>query len=637
MTPQELLKQYWHYDSFRPPQAEVIESFLRGEDVLAILPTGAGKSICFQVSSLTKEGVCVVVTPLVALMQDQVQQLKRRGIQATAVYSGMSYSAIDIALDNCVYGKEKFLYVSPERLKTELFQERFKRMKVNLVAIDEAHCISQWGYDFRPPYLEIARLRELQPQVPFMALTASATQRVAKDIAEKLELRKPAIFQRSFARDNFSLVVRTTDAKEKKLLEILTKVPGSAIVYTRSRKSTETLTALLSRQRVSATFYHAGLETPERQKRQTDWIENRVRVMVATNAFGMGIDKADVRTVIHFDLPEDIESYYQEAGRAGRDGRRSYATILYHASDGANLRSKYELRDPSLDYVKRIYQSLANSYQLAEGSGEGETFIFHLDEFAGNYNYRPAAVYAALKKLEEFGIIQLNEGFHRPSQLHFQYNRKQLYEFQVAQASFDGLIKAVLRLYGAEAFSEFLEISEYELAKAVKLQERDVRQQLEQLHRQQVIVYEPASDSPRLVFTMPRQDANRLPIDKKEWTLRRELHQEKMEAMIQYAEQDHRCRMQVIQEYFGEETYSSCGLCDVCLQKKKSDSQWLINDYLEQTLRVLTQQPIPLDDLEKLIRPTDQEIFVEAIRELLDRGLVAYDEHWSLYKTTVEH
>ena len=600
--------------------------------MLAILPTGAGKSVCFQVTSLMKDGLCVVVTPLIALMQDQVQQLKKKGIPAIAIHSGMNRTEIDIALDNCVYGKEKFLYVSPERLQTEIFQERFKKMKVNLVAVDEAHCISQWGYDFRPHYMKIADLRELQPEVPFMALTASATKQVGNDITANLKLKSVELFQKSFARENLSLVVRKTETKEKQLLDILRKVPGCAIVYVRSRKATESLAKFLERNKINSVFYHAGLTTEERMDRQQGWINNQTRVMVATNAFGMGINKADVRTVIHLDLPENIESYYQEAGRAGRDGKRSYATIIYHESDVVSLRHKVELSQPDLGELKKTYQALANFYQLALGAGDGEAFDFDLDNFCIRFNLKQAVVYPVLKKLEEFGLILLNEGFHRPSRIHFQIDKKKIYEFQVANALFDPLIKTLMRLYGAELFSDFIVISENHVASSLKISLEEVKRELKRLHELQLVIYETASNDPQIVFITPRQDADRLPIDKKEFEGRRKLHFDKMDAMIDYVEQTHRCRMQAIQEYFDEITYETCGLCDVCLSKKKKDNSITLKDYFEQISYLLNQKPMTIDELETAVAARDKELFIEAVRELVDGGAIFYDDVWVLRK-----
>ncbi|GHN02798.1 ATP-dependent DNA helicase RecQ [Cytophagales bacterium WSM2-2] len=632
MTPSSILKKYWGYSEFRSPQGEIISASLEGKDVVAILPTGAGKSVCFQVTAMMKEGICVVVSPLIALMQDQVQQLIKAGIEAVAIHSGMNRMEIDIALDNCVYGKKKFLYVSPERLQTEIFRERFKKMKVNLVAIDEAHCISQWGYDFRPPYLEIATLRELKPGIPFMALTASATSQVRDDIAARLQMNSPVLFQRSFARDNLSLVVRKTESKEKQLLDILKKVRGSAIIYVRSRKGTETTSKFLGRNKIASTFYHAGLSSEEREQRQRQWIDNNVRVMVSTSAFGMGINKPDVRIVVHMDLPENMESYYQEAGRAGRDGIKSYATIVFHETDVLSLRHKTELSQPDLSDLKNVYQALCNFFQIAIGSSEGEAFNFDMDVFCSRFNYKQAEVYPALKKLEETGLILLNEGFHRPSRVHFQMDKTKIYEFQVANAKFDPLIKAMLRLYGAELFSEFVAISESQIAGALKISMSEVKTTLQKLHQQQIVIYEPASDDPQIVLVMPRQDADRLPVNKKEFDKRRDLHFSKMDAMIDYAEQTTRCRMQVIQEYFNEITYVTCGICDVCLSKKKKDNSAMLKDYLDQILYLLTQKSMSIDELEAAVAARDKELFTEAVRELVDAGAIAYDEIWMLHK-----
>jgi ATP-dependent DNA helicase RecQ len=631
VTAEEVLKKYFGYSSFRSPQAEIIQSVVDQKDVVAILPTGGGKSICFQVPALMMEGLCLVVTPLIALMQDQVQQLKQKGIAAIAIHSGLSHREIDILLDNCIYGQQKFLYLSPERLQTELFQERLKKMKVNLIAVDEAHCISQWGYDFRPPYLQIAQLRELKPKVPFIALTASATKQVRDDIIDKLKLIKPEVFQISFARENLSLVIRKTETKEKKLLEILSKVPGSAIVYVRSRKATETLAKLLQKNKIVATFYHAGLNHQERSARQEQWINDRSRVMVATNAFGMGINKANVRTVIHMDLPEDIESYYQEAGRAGRDGKKSYATLIFHEVDAQSLRHKVEQSQPGLEYIKKIYQALANHYQLAEGSSQGESYDFDLEQFSKKFSLKPLAVYPALKKLEEVGLILLNDGFYRPSRIHFSIDKKKIYEFQVAQARFDPIIKMLLRLYGGELYADFIVISESQLAGAMKYSLPEVKLELQQLHKLQLLVYEPASDSAQVTFVLPRQDAERLPINRAMMEARRELHFNKMEAMIGYAEQSHRCRMQVIQEYFDEVTYTTCGVCDVCIDRRKKQDRTVITDYQNQVIYLLNQKPVLVEELEELVAPKDHDLFVEVVREMVDGSKIYYDDSWTLH------
>ncbi len=577
------------------------------------------------------EGVCIVITPLIALMQDQVAQLKKRGTQAYAVHSGMSHREIDITLDNCIYGQVKFLYLSPERLLTELFRERFKKMNVCLVAIDEAHCISQWGYDFRPPYLQIAELREIKSKIPFIALTASATRMVKADIADKLELKAPAIFQRSVVRENLSFVVRKTENKEKKLLEVLRKVQGTAIVYVRSRKATQDLSRWLNKQGIKSTFYNAGLTHEERSGRQQEWISGLVRVMVSTNAFGMGINKADVRTVIHMDLPENLEAYYQEAGRAGRDGKRSFAVLIFHDADVLALDLKIQQSQPGLEYLKKIYQALANYYQLAIGSSQGESFDFELEEFCKRFNFKSSAVYPALKKLEEMGLLQLSESFYRPSRLHFSIDKKKLYDFQVANEKYDPLIKTFLRLYGGELFTEFIGISESQVGKTLKRSTKSIADDLIKLGKLQLLNYEPASDKPQITFVLPRQDPDHLPIDMARLEGRRSLIFEKKDAMIAYVTQSHRCRMEVIQEYFDEEALIPCGICDVCIEKRKKENQTALKDYREQIFYLLKEKSFSAEDLETAVSPQDQELFVEVLREMVDNGDVVYDEFWVLH------
>ncbi len=632
VTPESILKKYWGFDQFRSLQGEIIQAVLEKKDVVALLPTGGGKSICFQVPGLVLDGITLVISPLIALMQDQVQQLRKKGVQALAVHSGMSRSEIDIALDNCVYGKYKFLYLSPERLKTDIFIERFRKMNVSLVAIDEAHCISQWGYDFRPPYLEIAALRELKPTIHFMALTATATQQVSDDIISKLGLRSPAVFRKSFARENIYFVVRKTENKERKLLEILRNVPGSAIVYVRSRKATVELSRWLDREKISATFYHAGLTHMDRLKRQEEWIGNSMRVMVATNAFGMGIDKPDVRAVIHMDLPENLESYYQEAGRAGRDGKRSYAALVFHEVDVSSLRTKVQQAHPSIEYLKKIYQALANYYQLAMGSSEGESYDFDLEDLCHRFNLRTSSVFSALKKLEEEGLIQLSESFYRPSRVHILTDKAHMYEFQVANVKYDPVIKVLLRLYGAELFSDFVSVAEATIARSLKVSDAEVKELLDQLSNLHVLAYEKASDKPQLTFLLPRQDADNLPLNYDRLAGRRALAFKKMDAMIDFAEQTHRCRMQVVLAYFDEHMDETCGKCDVCIDKKKKDNKSTFLDYEKRVTQLLSQRPMTVDELESAVGPRDHHLFIEVVRELVDRGTIHYDEYWVLRK-----
>lgn len=631
-----ILRRYWKYNHFRPLQREIIHAVLHGDDVLAILPTGGGKSLCYQVPTLMQDGLCLVITPLIALMKDQVEALKRRGIHALAIHSGMNRQAIDIALDNVVYGNYKFLYVSPERLGSEMFQARFQKMKINLIAVDEAHCISQWGHDFRPAYLQIGDLRDAIPEVPVIAVTATATAKVREDIMKYLRFRKKQqVFQHTFARDNLALVVRKTENKTGKILEALQRVQGSAIIYVRSRQQTVDLAKWLSNQGISSLPYHAGMPHDERIKNQEKWQENAVRVMVSTNAFGMGIDKPDVRLVIHTDLPDNPESYYQEAGRAGRDGKPAYALLLFQPSDADILKARILQAQPEAAYLKQIYQALANYYQLATGSGEGESFDFDIRLFSERYNLHPPAVYGALKKLEEEGLILFSESFYSPSELRITVSHEDLYAFQVANARFDALIKMLLRLYGGQLFSGYVRISEFYLARALKADPGDIITMIRQLHQLNILEYLPQKDSPQIIFTMPRQDAEHLPLNHQRMKARREFVMRQAESMIGFADNTTQCRMNFIQEYFGESILESCGKCDVCIEKKKKQESEKANIIRDKILRTLENNSYPPDELEKVINPADDQLFTEVLRSLIDEGIIGYDENWNLQKKPV--
>ena len=631
MEPLSILKQYWNHDQFRPLQADIIDSVMQGNDTLALLPTGGGKSVCFQVPALALKGICIVITPLIALMKDQVEQLKKKEILAVAVHSGMSRREIDILLDNCIYGPVKFLYVSPERLQTEIFVARVKQMNVGLIAVDEAHCISQWGYDFRPPYLKIALLRELKPNVPVIALTASATAIVQTDIMEKLAFGpNQKRFYKSFARDNLSFVVRKTENKEKQLLNILTKVKGPAILYVRSRKATQEIAAWLSRRNISASFYHAGLEFEDRSRRQDEWIQNKSRVMVATNAFGMGIDKPDVRVVIHLDLPENPEAYYQEAGRAGRDGKRAYAVMLYQDADLINLRQKTEQAHPEPDFIRKVYQALANYFQLAEGSAEGQSHDFDLNAFAEKFHFHMAEAYNGLKKLEEEGFIQFNESYYSPSHIHLLMDKSRLYEFQIANARFDPVIKMLLRLYGGEMVAGFVKINENYLAQALHLRLEEMINILNHLSAVGVVAYEPRKDKPQVTFLQPRYDAAKLPLNIKRLKERKELVMGKMEAMSDYVSQTDRCRMLFIQHYFDEKSLLTCGICDVCLARRKKENHEDFEALRKEVMAIVKQKAITLEQMEEIINPKDNTLFIDVIRDLVDEGIIEYDSAWQL-------
>ena len=614
-------------------QEEIIAAVTAGKDTLALLPTGGGKSVCFQIPALLREGLCLVISPLIALMKDQVEQLRSRGILAVAIHSGMRRDQIDLLLNNALYGDTKFLYVSPERLQTELFLARFRQMKVGLIAVDEAHCISQWGYDFRPSYLKIAMLREIFPEVPVVALTASATAQVQGDIIEKLRFSaNHERYQSSFARENLSFVVRKTENKDQKLLEILRKVRGAAIIYVRSRKATQEFALWLQKKNIPASFYHAGLTFEERVRRQDEWTENQTRVMVATNAFGMGIDKADVRLVIHLDLPENLESYYQEAGRAGRDGNRAYAVILYQDADVSNLQIKVEQGQPAFEYLKVLYQSLANYYQLATGSGEGESFDFEIYDFCNRFNLHPVEVFSGLKKLEEEGLIAFNESFYSPSTLQITVDHTKLYELQVANASLDQMIKMLLRLYGGEMFSGFVRIDEAVLAKALKLSLEEIINQLNHLNELRIVFYSSRRDKPQVTYVLARQDSDNLPVDRHRLETRRKLVLDKMRSMISFVETSFRCRMQFIQDYFDEQTEETCGICDVCIEKRKKDNLRDFEKLREEVLTVMKEKVLSVEQLEEQLSPRDRELFVDVVRELVDEGYLVYDKVWKLQR-----
>ena len=626
-----ILKTYWGYSAFREKQEEIIQSVLAGKDTLALLPTGGGKSICFQVPALTKSGVCIVVSPLIALMKDQVEQLKRRQIPAAAIYTGLRKQEVDTLLDNCIYGNTKFLYVSPERLKTTLFIERLKKMNVSLLAVDEAHCISQWGYDFRPAYLEIAAIRELIPTVPCIALTATATTDVQKDIQEKLQFPEELIFQKSFARNNLSYSVLYEENKEVKLVKMLRNVPGTAVVYVRTRKRTKIIAEYLQKHAISADFYHGGLANDSRARKQTDWIEDRIRVMVSTNAFGMGIDKPNVRLVVHLDLPDTLEAYYQEAGRAGRDGKLAYAAVLYNKIDIEELRNRVVQGYPDIQTIKKTYQALANYYKLAVGSGFMSTYNFELNAFTKTYQLDYIPTYHSIKRLEEQGFIQLNEAFYMPSKAMFLVNKQRLYEFQIANAKLDGIIKLMLRMYGGELFNNPVTIAEKQLAQFLNLPLHTIEKQLKFLDASSIIQYTPQNDQAQITFLSERHDIARFPFNQKLFQQRKERDTSKMEAVAHYIEHENRCRTALLLEYFGEIAYQNCGNCDYCVQQKKNKTFTKYLSGLDQKIiETLQDNPLKVNDLADVISANNQTELVEVVREMVDSGELYYNEKGEL-------
>ncbi|MBQ5830088.1 MAG: RecQ family ATP-dependent DNA helicase [Alistipes sp.] len=619
-TLQQTLERYWGYTSFREGQMAIIQSVMDCRDTLALMPTGGGKSLTYQVPTLAREGLCIVVTPLIALMKDQVDRLRRMGVSATAIHSGMSYTQIDNALDNCVYGDVKFLYVAPERLATEAFRLRVQRMKVSLLAVDEAHCISQWGYDFRPSYLRIAELRQHLKDVPVLALTASATEMVAKDIMHHLGFQEPNILRSSFARPNLSYAVRHTDDKQEQLLRVINNVGGSGIVYMRSREGCEQLCETLRNQGTSASYYHAGLPHAERSMRQEEWTSGKVRVMVATNAFGMGIDKADVRFVVHFTMCDSLESYYQEAGRAGRDGQRSYAVLLSSSDDSSKITKRFDAEFPPLDEVKSIYEKICDFVQVAVGDGLYASFIFNIHEFCRRERIYIGKVRAAINLLEQNDYLTLTEEMENPARIHFCISRDELYRIRVGRNELDHIIRIILRLYNG-VFTEFRPIDERSIASASGYTIERVKELLKRMWQLRIIRYIPANSSPMLFFNEERLPTKDLYISPETYVHRKELMAERFENMLHYAEQQTECRSVVLQRYFGDTEASACGTCDVCLatkRREKSDGKALS----ESILHLLLREPMNVKELCRELKHSPEKV-IAAVDKLKADGKIS--------------
>lgn len=565
---QAILKRYWGYDSFRPLQLDAIKSIASGQDTLVLMPTGGGKSIIYQVPTLASTGVCIVITPLIALMKDQVDRLRKHRILAEAIHAGRSHREIDRILDNCIYGDIKFLYISPERIDSEMFRMRCARMDVALIAVDEAHCISQWGYDFRPSYLQIARLRDLCPNTPILALTASATPKVAEDIMYQLRFDKPNIKRMSFARSNLSYVVRHTEDKREHLLRIVNNVSGSGIVYVRTREKSETIAQFLQQNGITADFYHGGLGFLSRNLKQEQWINGQNRIMVATNAFGMGIDKADVRFVIHYDICDSLEAYYQEAGRAGRDGKPAYAVLLVSDDDPSRAGQRLRLEFPPLDTIRAVYEKLFNYLQVAIGEGKNRSFSFNIHDFASRMKLYPPTAVNALKILQQNGYLILTDETDNPPRIRFIVQRDDLYRMRVIRRELDHIITVLLRQYSG-LFSDFIPIDEQEIAHLSGYQIEHVRELFKQLWQLHIIRYIPGNRSPILMLTEERLPEENVRIAPESYKLREEIAREHVDAIFRYANNQDECRSLVIQRYFGEQSTTPCGRCDLCLERRK--------------------------------------------------------------------
>ena len=618
----EILKTYWGYDDFRSLQEEIIRSVLDGKDTLALMPTGGGKSLTYQVSGLAMEGVCLVVTPLIALMKDQVEDLKNRQIPAEAIYTGMRRDRVESIINKCIYDTVKFLYVSPERLYSERFREKLRLMNVCLITVDEAHCISQWGYDFRPPYLRIAEVREFFPRVATLALTATATPEVVEDIQKQLHFSTPNVLSKSFRRENISYVIRDTEAKPLELFNILSKVQGGAIVYVRTRLKASSIAAFLNKSGIKSDFYHAGLSSAQRARRQEAWNSGMVPVVVATNAFGMGIDKADVRVVVHYDVPDSPEAYFQEAGRAGRDGKRAYAVLLSSRAALGGLQKRIDDAFPPKDYILRVYEALANYYQLGEGEGQGRAFEFNLKLFARNFKLNEARVMSAISILEVAGFLGYTTDINSRSRVMFTVLRDRLYEFETGDPLLERLMVLLMRNY-AGIFVQDAYVDEGFLADQLDVTRKVLYDAFISLAKRKIIRYVPGDVKPYIVYYQPRLPLSYITIGREAYENRKELFVTKIGAMARYIRDDETCRQLLLMEYFGQKEEKPCGICDVCIGKKKRLHREERKSLEEQILQVLAKQNTNIRELVRQLGE-DEEVVIGQVRKLLDEGKIQY-------------
>ena len=618
----KILKDYWGYDNFRGIQEDIIQSIGSGRDTLGLMPTGGGKSITFQVPAMAKDGLCIVITPLIALMKDQVRNLRDRGIKAIAIYSGMTREEIIIALENCIFGNYKFLYISPERLDTEIFRIKLRSMKVSMITVDESHCISQWGYDFRPAYLKISEIRNLLPDVPVLALTATATPEVVKDIQQRLAFKEENVFRMSFERKNLAYIVRRTESKQEELLHILKHVEGSAIVYAHNRKRTKEYAQLLNEKGITATFYHAGLSNDTKDQRQKSWVKGETRVMVATNAFGMGIDKPDVRLVVHVDTPDSPEAYFQEAGRGGRDGKKAYAVLLYSKSDRATLKKRIADTFPEKDYIRTVYEHLNYYYQMAMGDGLGCTREFNIDEFCRNFKHFPIQVDSALKILTRAGYLEYTDEQDNNSRLMFTLTKEELYRIHETSPETEKLINIILRSYTG-VFTEYAYINEETLSLRSGMTRQQVYDTLISLTRRRILHYIPGKKTPYIIYTRERQEADRLVFTKEVYEDRKESFIHRIEAMTEYAETDNKCRSRMLLLYFGEKNEHNCGQCDVCLSSHSSGIRQGIFDEISRAIEeALKDKGMTTSELMEHISSYEKENVAKALSYLLSEEII---------------
>ena len=617
------LKKHWGYDSFRPLQQDIIESVLNNKDTLALLPTGGGKSICFQIPGLVIGGTCLVISPLIALMNDQVQNLKSKGISAVAITSSMNAKEIDIALNNAAFGHVQFLYVSPERVENETFRQRLSYLPIGLIAIDEAHCISQWGYDFRPSYIKIAELREYFPNVNVIAVTASATKEVVEDIQLKLNFKNQSVFRQSFERKNIRYVVQLEENKYERLLKVVHNIGGSGIIYVRNRKKTEEICKWLIQNKISASFYHAGINANDRALVQQNWIDNKSQVMVATNAFGMGIDKPDVRFVVHLDVPESLEAYFQEAGRGGRDEKTAYAVLLCNNNDVVNLKEQYEKKTPTVEEIKQCYQAIFNFYQIPVESGEGLSVSFDMEEVARNYNLKAVTIFNAIKCLEKEGYFSFLDGGIEPSKVMMIMGREDLYSFQVKFSKYEPLLKVLLRSYGG-LYEQYSVIKEKDVAYRAKISENELNRQLDNLHKQGVISFIPQTSLPKLIFLQNRINLKFENIRLINYPILKEKALKRISSVENYVTEKKICRSRLLLSYFNETDFNDCQFCDVCIEKYKRNLE--TDEGLIENIKIeLTHQSLSLQELSSKFQSVNSKRLNNLINKLIDDDVLLID------------